>query len=66
MLEHGEDIFSTFMAVEKEVCEDCEHKYHTTKESEKDRILENARELLDGYTFGRYIKPIVETVYVEE
>ena len=60
------DIISTFEAVNKEVIYDNEHRYHTDKENQQDKILDNARELLDGYAFGRYIKPIVEAVYVEE
>ncbi len=60
------DIIDTFDAVNKEVIYDSEYKYHTDKESEKDKILDNVRELLSGYAFGRYIKPVVEAVYISE
>ena len=60
------DIIGTFEAVNKEVMNDCEYKYHTDKENQQDTILDNARELLNSYTFGRYIKPVVEAVYIEE
>ena len=60
------DIISTFEAVNKEVIYDSEHRYHTDKENQQDKILDNARELLSGYVFGRYIKPVVEAIYVEE
>lgn len=60
------DIISTFEAVNKEVIYDSEHRYHTDKENQQDTILDNARELLNGYAFGRYIKPVVETVYISE
>lgn len=60
------DIIDTFEAVNKEVMNDCEHRYHTDKENQQDKILDNARELLDGYAFGRYIKPVVEAVYISE
>ena len=60
------EIADTFEAVNKEVIYDYEHRYHTDKENQQDKILDNARELLNSYTFGRYIKPIVEAVYVEE
>ena len=60
------DITDTFEAVNKEVIYDSEHKYHTDKESEQDKILDNARELLSSYAFGRYIKPVVEAVYISE
>ena len=60
------EIADTFEAVNKEVIYDSEYKYHTYKESEQDKILDNARELLSGYTFGRYIKPVVEAVYISE
>ena len=60
------DIIDTFEAVNKEVIYDSEHKYHTDKESEQDKILDNARELLSGYAFGRYIKPVVEAVHISE
>lgn len=60
------EIADTFEAVNKEVIHDCEHKYHTDKENQQDKILDNARELLSGYTFGSYIKPVVEAVYISE
>ena len=60
------EIVDTFEAVNKEVMNDCEYKYHTDKENQQDTILDNARELLNGYAFGRYIKPVVETVYISE
>lgn len=60
------EIADTFEAVNKEVIYDSEHKYHTDKENQQDKILDNARELLSGYAFGRYIKPIVEAVYISE
>lgn len=60
------DIIDTFDAVNKEVIYDSEHRYHTDKENQQDKILDNARELLSGYAFGRYIKPIVEVVYISE
>lgn len=60
------DIIDTFEAVNKEVIYDSGYKYHTDKESEQDTILDNARELLSGYAFGRYIKPVVEAVYISE
>lgn len=60
------DIIDTFEAVNKEVIHDCEYKYHTDKESEQNIILDNARELLSGYAFGRYIKPVVEAVHISE
>lgn len=60
------DIIDTFEAVNKEVMNDSEHKYHTDKENQQDKILDNARELLSGYAFGRYIKPVVEAVYISE
>ena len=60
------DIISTFEAVNKEVIYDSEHRYHTDKENQQDKILDNARELLSGYAFGRYIKPVVEAVYISE
>ena len=60
------DIIDTFEAVNKEVIYDSEHRYHTDKENQQDKILDNARELLSGYAFGRYIKPVVEAVYISE
>ena len=60
------EIADTFEAVNREVIYDSEHRYHTDKESEQDKILDNARELLSGYAFGRYIKPVVEAVYISE
>lgn len=60
------DIIDTFEAVNKEVIYDSEHKYHTDKENQQDKILDNANELLSGYAFGRYIKPVVEAVYISE
>ena len=60
------EIADTFEAVNKEVIYDYEHRYHTDKENQQDTILDNARELLNSYTFGRYIKPVVEAVYIEE
>lgn len=60
------EIADTFEAVNKEVIHDCENKYHTDKENQQDKILDNARELLSNYAFGRYIKPVVEAVYISE
>ena len=60
------EIADTFEAVNKEVIHDYEHRYHTDKENQQDKILDNARELLNSYTFGRYIKPVVEAVYISE
>ena len=60
------EIADTFEAVNKEVIYDSEHRYHTDKESEQNTILDNARELLNGYAFGRYIKPVVEAVHISE
>ena len=60
------EIADTFEAVNREVIYVSEHRYHTDKESEQDKILDNARELLSGYAFGRYIKPVVEAVYISE
>lgn len=60
------EIADTFEAVNREVIYDSEHRYHTDKESEQDKILDNAKELLSGYAFGRYIKPVVEAVYISE
>lgn len=60
------DIIGTFEAVNKEVMNDCEYKYHIDKESEQNKILDNARELLNSYAFGRYIKPVVESVHISE
>lgn len=60
------EIADTFEAVNKEVIYDSEHRYHTDKENQQDKILDNARELLSGYAFGRYIKPVVEAVYISE
>ena len=60
------EIADTFEAVNKEVIYDSEYKYHTDKENQQDKILDNARELLSNYAFGRYIKPVVEAVYISE
>lgn len=60
------EIADTFEAVNREVMNDCEYKYHTDKKNQQDTILDNARELLSGYAFGRYIKPVVEAVHISE
>jgi hypothetical protein len=60
------DVGDTFLAVENEVCNDSEYKYHTDNPKKQDEILHNAFELLEQYALGRYLLPTVEPFEIEE